>query len=223
MWQKVVALIFSACFLGSEALRRICFSQAVMDLVFLVDGSKSVTPDDFSRVKSHLLVLVDSFNVTQDRVRIGLAQFSSKVQVEFHPGSLHDTAKIKVAIQKIRQRGGQGNTRLISDILLYHRLTEAAASRAGDGVPQVLVLIYSYAFEHIPSTLPQMLSNSGVLLVTASLTGIANDRLDDTVDSAGLEYTENLMQILCTLAEKPTLQVYPGTQLNYDGHDYNYF
>ena len=47
-----------------------------VDLVFLMDGSNSIHPNDFQKMKEFLASVVQDFDVSLNRVRIGVAQFS---------------------------------------------------------------------------------------------------------------------------------------------------
>jgi len=53
--------------------------QAAIDLVFVLDGSGSITSDDFIKMKEFAARVVNQFNVTQGGAHIGVVQFSEKV------------------------------------------------------------------------------------------------------------------------------------------------
>ena len=55
-----------------------------VDLVFLMDGSNSIHPDDFKKMKEFLASVVQDFDVSVNRVRIGAAQFSHTFGQNFH-------------------------------------------------------------------------------------------------------------------------------------------
>ena len=57
-----------------------------MDLVLLVDGSKSVRPQNFELVKRFVNQIVDFLDVSPEGTRVGLVQFSSRVRTEFPLG-----------------------------------------------------------------------------------------------------------------------------------------
>uniref|UniRef100_A0A8C8RQJ5 Collagen type VI alpha 6 chain n=1 Tax=Pelusios castaneus TaxID=367368 RepID=A0A8C8RQJ5_9SAUR len=79
-----------------------CDVQA--DLVFLIDGSGSIGPDDFSRAKNFLEVVVNQLNY--DRIQVGIAQFSDTYRKEISLGAFQRKSELNVQIQKIEQIGG---------------------------------------------------------------------------------------------------------------------
>ncbi|KPP58501.1 hypothetical protein Z043_123664, partial [Scleropages formosus] len=112
-----------------------------MDLVFLVDCSKNITPQKFRKVQSLLYDFVDSFHVDQDQVRIGLIQYCSDIQVDLTLDTCSNVTQIKLAIENMQQQDGSTETKLALDFLLTFGFTKAAGSRAHAGVPQAGVLI----------------------------------------------------------------------------------
>ena len=76
------------------------------DLVILIDGSWSVTPDNFVRVQTFLGVLLKHFTIGDDATLIGIAQYSDTPQLEF---GLHDYKtfdKLLPAINRMKYKGG---------------------------------------------------------------------------------------------------------------------
>ncbi|KAK1337709.1 hypothetical protein QTO34_002342 [Cnephaeus nilssonii] len=57
-----------------------------VDLVLLVDGSKSVRPQNFELVKRFVNQIVDFLDVSPEGTRVGMVQFSSRVRTEFPLG-----------------------------------------------------------------------------------------------------------------------------------------
>uniref|UniRef100_H3DN58 Matrilin 3b n=1 Tax=Tetraodon nigroviridis TaxID=99883 RepID=H3DN58_TETNG len=54
-----------------------------IDLVFIVDSSRSVRPTEFEKAKEFLQDLVDSLEVGLDSTRVGLVNYASTVRMEF--------------------------------------------------------------------------------------------------------------------------------------------
>lgn len=61
------------------------------DLVILIDGSWSVTPDNFVRVQAFLQVLLKHFTIGPDATLIGIAQYSDNPRLEFGLDRHRDT------------------------------------------------------------------------------------------------------------------------------------
>ncbi|XP_036616385.1 collagen alpha-4(VI) chain-like [Trichosurus vulpecula] len=80
----------------------ICGHQQI-DLVFLVDGSLSIHPRNFTAMKSFMKQIVNSFTIGKDRVRIGVAQYSTDPKKEFYLNAFYSSAEINQHIDEITQ------------------------------------------------------------------------------------------------------------------------
>lgn len=65
---KLVCLTSPAC------------SNAATDVVFLIDGSKSVRPENFELVKKWINQIIDKLDVSDHKAHVGLVQYSSSVK-----------------------------------------------------------------------------------------------------------------------------------------------
>lgn len=110
------------------------------DLVFLVDQSGSIDPKDYSIMKNFTIELVKSFKVSENTVRVGLAQFSSEFQDEFDLDKYYSTQAITTHILKMHQRrGGTLIAKALTSIKAYFEASRGG--RRSAGVSQNLVLI----------------------------------------------------------------------------------
>ncbi|KAG8139283.1 hypothetical protein E2320_002068 [Naja naja] len=73
------------------------------DLVFLIDGSDSISEQNFSTMKTIMKDVVDSFNIAKDKVRVGVAQYSTDPQKEFYLNEFFNNSAIKKKIDEIAQ------------------------------------------------------------------------------------------------------------------------
>uniref|UniRef100_A0A7M4EDK8 VWFA domain-containing protein n=1 Tax=Crocodylus porosus TaxID=8502 RepID=A0A7M4EDK8_CROPO len=73
------------------------------DIIFLVDGSESIHPVDFQKMKDFMQLIVNRSDIGTDKVRIGLLQFSSEAKEEFQLNRYSTKTGLRRAISEIRQ------------------------------------------------------------------------------------------------------------------------
>ncbi|KAM3596124.1 uncharacterized protein V6R79_008541 [Siganus canaliculatus] len=116
-----------------------CKTQAISDIVILVDGSWSIGRINFRLVRTFLENLVRAFNVEFDRTRIGLAQYSGDPRVEWHLNT-HSTKEAVIdAVKNLPYKGGNTLTGLALTFILETSFKPESGSRPG--VPKIGILI----------------------------------------------------------------------------------
>lgn len=100
-----------------------------MDLVLLVDGSKSVRPQNFELVKRFVNQIVDFLDVSPEGTRVGLVQFSSRVRTEFPLGRYGTAAEVKQAVLAIEYMERGTMTGLALRHMVEHSFSEAQGAR----------------------------------------------------------------------------------------------
>merc|ERR1739848_422716 len=88
-----------------------CAEKAV-DVIFVLDGSSSVGPKNFTVAQNFINGIVDKFNVSPQGVKIGLLQYSTSPRIEFNLND-HKTKKgVKAAVKNIDWILGDTHTAL---------------------------------------------------------------------------------------------------------------
>ncbi|KAI9521245.1 hypothetical protein NQZ68_007559 [Dissostichus eleginoides] len=119
--------------------KQVCEKQQA-DLVFLLDQSGSINQEDYTIMKKFTTDLVNSFKVSENLVRVGLAQFSSVFQGEFHLNKFYSQEVVNKHILSMTQSGGGTNIgRALDSIRGYFEASRG--SRRSAGISQNLVLI----------------------------------------------------------------------------------
>ncbi|KAI9532422.1 hypothetical protein NQZ68_031945 [Dissostichus eleginoides] len=122
-----------------DITKPVCEKQQA-DLVFLLDQSGSINPEDYTIMKQFTTDLVNSFKVSENLVRVGLAQFSSEFQDEFDLNQFNSQDVVNKHILSMTQRGGGTNIgRALDSIRGYFEALRG--SRRSAGISQNLVLI----------------------------------------------------------------------------------
>ncbi|XP_050993417.1 cartilage matrix protein isoform X2 [Labeo rohita] len=76
-------------------------SNAATDVVFVIDGSKSVRPENFELVKKWINQIIDKLDVSETNTHVGLVQYSSTVKQEFPLGRYNNKKALKDAVKKM--------------------------------------------------------------------------------------------------------------------------
>ncbi|XP_027810076.2 matrilin-4 [Marmota flaviventris] len=100
-----------------------------VDLVLLVDGSKSVRPQNFELVKRFVNQIVDFLDVSPEGTRVGLVQFSSRVRTEFPLGRYGTAAEVKRAVTAVEYMERGTMTGLALRHMVEHSFSEAQGAR----------------------------------------------------------------------------------------------
>ncbi|XP_054906303.1 matrilin-4 isoform X2 [Poeciliopsis prolifica] len=111
---------------------------ANIDLVLLIDGSKSVRPQNFELVKKFVNQVVDSLDVSAHGTRVGLVQYSSRVRTEFPLNMYHTAEDIKAAVMKVDYMEKGTMTGLALKHMLEYSFSEAEGARpASRNIPRI--------------------------------------------------------------------------------------
>ncbi|KAI4871836.1 hypothetical protein NFI96_016394, partial [Prochilodus magdalenae] len=106
-------------------------SDAATDVVFLIDGSKSVRPENFELVKKFINQIIDKLDVSDRGTHVGLVQYSSAVKQEFPLGRYNTKKDLKEAVKKMdyMERGTMTGQAL--RFLVDNSFTPSQGSRPG--------------------------------------------------------------------------------------------
>ncbi|XP_060040153.1 collagen alpha-3(VI) chain isoform X2 [Erinaceus europaeus] len=111
------------------------------DIVFLVDGSGGDSAR-FTAVRDLLATLLEQLPLGPAQVRVAVVQFSDEPHTLLAPDAQAGKTQVLAAVRGLRFSGGEpANLGLALDFVAQGLLGGAGSSRAGQGVPQVLVLL----------------------------------------------------------------------------------
>ncbi|KAM9782555.1 collagen alpha-6(VI) chain-like [Neosynchiropus ocellatus] len=135
------AFVLAACSYGAAAQETKCAEATEADIVFVVDGSSSIGPNDFQEVRGFLQSLVNSLDIGPDKVRVGLVQYSDEPYQEFLLKDHMDNTSLLNAINSFQYRGGGTETGKAINFTRENYFKKEAGSRADQRVPQIAVVI----------------------------------------------------------------------------------
>ncbi|XP_012867288.1 PREDICTED: collagen alpha-3(VI) chain [Dipodomys ordii] len=114
---------------------------AAADIIFLVDSSGSIGKERFQLVREFLYDVIESLAVGETDFHFALVQFNGNPHTEFLLNTYNSTQEVLSHISNLSYTGGSNQTGRGVEYVIQTHLTEAAGSRAGDGIPQVLVVL----------------------------------------------------------------------------------
>ncbi|TSK16118.1 Collagen alpha-6(VI) chain [Bagarius yarrelli] len=212
--------ILASGFLVSTAQKTVCTQEALADIVFLVDGSWSIGTENFQKVREFLLTLVNSFDVSPDKVQIGLVQYSFSPHTEFLLNSFENKQNILDYITTLPYRGGGTKTGLGLNFLLKQHFVKEAGSRAKDGVPQIAVVITDGESQDNVEPYAQALKRQGIILYAIGIKDANMEQLKEIATKPHVQHiysvsdftalqgiSQSFIQVLCTTVEEATRQM----------------
>uniref|UniRef100_A0A8C7IBT5 Collagen alpha-1(XXVIII) chain n=1 Tax=Oncorhynchus kisutch TaxID=8019 RepID=A0A8C7IBT5_ONCKI len=107
-----------------------------MELVFVIDSSESVGPENFEIIKDFVAALVDRVTVGRNATRIGLVLYSLEVKLEFNLARHMTKQDVKQAIRKMPYIGEGTHTGTA-----IRKATQEAFYSSRKGVSKVAIVI----------------------------------------------------------------------------------
>lgn len=187
--------------------------SANIDLVLVIDGSKSVRPQNFELVKKFVNQVVDSLDVSAHGTRVGLVQYSSRVRTEF-PLNMYQTAdEIKAAVMKVEYMEKGTMTGLALKHMLENSFSEAEGARpAGRNIPRIGLVFTDGRSQDDITEYAKKAKEAGITMYAVGVGKAVEDELRE-IASDPVEkhfyYTTDFSAI-STIAENLKLNVCPA-------------
>ncbi|KAM3857139.1 uncharacterized protein ACN63O_019124 [Diretmus argenteus] len=128
--EDIIRMIKEICGCGIKCKER------PMELVFVIDSSESVGPENFEIIKDFVAALVDRVTVGRNATRIGLVLYSLEVKLEFNLARYMTQQDVKQAIRKIPYMGEGTYTGTA-----IRKATQEAFYSSRTGVSKVAIVI----------------------------------------------------------------------------------
>ncbi|XP_068607999.1 collagen alpha-1(XII) chain [Brachionichthys hirsutus] len=107
----------------------VCKTNAQADIVLLVDGSWSIGRLNFKTIRAFIARMVGVFEISPDRVQIGLAQYSGDPKTEWHLDAHPTRESLLDAVINLPYKGGNTMTGLALNYLLQNNFKENVGMR----------------------------------------------------------------------------------------------
>ncbi|KAM8736611.1 uncharacterized protein AB9X84_021986 [Acanthopagrus schlegelii] len=125
----------------SGATRSNCRNRPI-DLVFIIDSSRSVRPAEFEKAKEFLQDTVDSLEIGSDATRVGLVNYASTVQIEFLLKTYFDKSALKQALAQIEPLASGTMTGMAIKTAVEKAFTAEAGARVSSmNIAKVAIIV----------------------------------------------------------------------------------
>uniref|UniRef100_U3K793 Collagen alpha-1(XX) chain n=1 Tax=Ficedula albicollis TaxID=59894 RepID=U3K793_FICAL len=164
-----------------------CDTPAVIDIVLLVDGSWSIGRNNFKLIKEFLSNLISPFSIAEDKIRVGLSQYSSDPRTEWDLSAFSTREQLLEAMRNLRYKGGNTFTGLALTHVLEQNLKPEAGARLE--AEKLVILLTDGKSQDDANLAAQTLKNLGIEIFAigvknadeAELRQVASEPLELTV------------------------------------------
>lgn len=165
---------------------------AAADIIFLVDSSWSLGKEHFQLVREFLYDVVKSLAVGDHDFRFALVKFNGNPHTEFLLNTYRSKQEVLSHIANMPFAGGSNQTGEGLEYVMQNHLTEAAGSRARDGVPQVIVVLTDGRADHRLALPPAQLASADLNVLAVGVERAEEAALRDIASEPGNPHVFNL-------------------------------
>ncbi|XP_039379152.1 collagen alpha-6(VI) chain isoform X3 [Mauremys reevesii] len=149
-----------------------------LDVVFVIDGSGSISTVQYQTMKDFMIALVKKSDVAPDRVQFGAVKYSDEPETFFYLNTYTTKSKIVEAIQNDATLGGSTYT---AKAIGYSEalFAQEHGGRKSKGVPQILIVITdgeSHDAAQLGDTAKRLRDN-GIIIYAVGIEGAKPDEL----------------------------------------------
>ncbi|XP_041039947.1 collagen alpha-6(VI) chain-like [Carcharodon carcharias] len=187
-----------------KVFEQTCSKLEVADMIFVVDGSSSIFPSDFEKVKKFIEILVNKTEVGKTRVQYGVIKFSTYVTLEFQLDQYDDKAELLNAVNRIQQIGGDTNI----GAALKFTIDYFNSSKGGrPGERQYLIVITDgAASDHFPEA-AKAIRDKNINILAIGIINANNDELTEIAGSIDNVYHVDSFDALKDLEKMISFEV----------------
>ncbi|XP_047409254.1 von Willebrand factor A domain-containing protein 2 isoform X2 [Sciurus carolinensis] len=199
-----------------------CQAQS-LDLVFLLDASASVGPENFAQMQSFVRSCALQFDVNPDVTQVGLVVYGSQVQTAFGLEAHLTRAAVLRAVSQAPYLGGVGSAG--TALLHIHDKVMTVQRGARPGVPKAVVMLTGGRGAEDAAVPAQKLRNNGISVLVVGVGPVLREALrrlagprDSLIHAAAysdLQYHRDmLIEWICGEAKRPVNLCKPSPCMN---------
>lgn len=118
-----------------------CKSGNIADIVFIVDKSGNMGPENFQLVRNFLLNTISGLDVGLHKVRIAIVHYSDVPRADVYLNTFSDKSEILQYVQRLSYGRGKAYTGAALRFAKNHVFTKERGSRGDEHVQQIAVVI----------------------------------------------------------------------------------
>ncbi|OXB61423.1 hypothetical protein ASZ78_004455 [Callipepla squamata] len=187
---------------SSQTLLENTCNNKRLDLVFIIDSSRSVRPYDFEKVKEFILTILQFLDVGPDATRVGLIQYGSTVKHEFSLKTFRRKQEIERAVRRMMHLATGTMTGLAIQYAVNIAFSESEGARPlNQNVPRIIMIVTDGRPQDPVAEIAAKARNSGILIFA-----IGVGRVDmNTLKSIGSEPHEEHIFLVANFSQIETL------------------
>uniref|UniRef100_A0A8C4X3P2 Matrilin 3a n=1 Tax=Erpetoichthys calabaricus TaxID=27687 RepID=A0A8C4X3P2_ERPCA len=113
-----------------------------LDLVFVIDSSRSVRPSEFELVKTFISDMIDTLEISEVTTRVAVVNYASTVRIEFHLKTHFNKVNMKKAVAQIQPLSAGTMTGLAIKDLMDSAFKEESGTRPRSlNIPKVAIIV----------------------------------------------------------------------------------
>ncbi|XP_034051280.1 matrilin-3b isoform X16 [Thalassophryne amazonica] len=125
----------------NKASRSNCRNRPI-DLVFIIDSSRSVRPAEFEKAKDFLQDMVNNLEISSDATRVALVNYASTVKIEFLLKTYFDKPALKQALARVEPLSSGTMTGLaIKTAMEKAFTTDSGARPTSTNIAKVAIIV----------------------------------------------------------------------------------
>uniref|UniRef100_A0A8D0H2S7 Matrilin 2 n=1 Tax=Sphenodon punctatus TaxID=8508 RepID=A0A8D0H2S7_SPHPU len=173
-----------------------------LDLVFIIDSSRSVRPYDFEKVKEFILTILHFLYISSDITRVGLIQYGSTVKNEFSLKTFRRKHDVERAVRRMMHLATGTMTGLAIQYAVNIAFSESEGARPlNKNVPRIIMIVTDGRPQDPVAEVAAKARNSGILIFA-----IGVGRVDmNTLKSIGSEPHEEHVFLVANFSQIETL------------------
>ncbi|NXF20867.1 MATN2 protein, partial [Rhodinocichla rosea] len=173
-----------------------------LDLVFIIDSSRSVSHYDFEKVKEFILTILQFLDISPDATHVGLIQYGSTVKQEFSLKTFRRKQDIERAVKRMMHLSTGTMTGLALQYAVNIAFSETEGARPlRQNVPRIIMIVTDGRPQDPVAEIAAKARNSGILIFA-----IGVGRVDmNTLKSIGSEPHEEHVFLVANFSQIETL------------------